>query len=705
MSLVVYCLIMNENSATLGLLNPDQLSQLAEWVKSLKEPPTVRQADSWLTEQLKVDLRLIEVSRLVETAIYQILAADVSPELRRPGHGLPLSYLPRSEQRFPVLFKPDGERGWQAATLTRREVCMLKLMEDITNKPEWWTKIRNPEIAAKWKAEAVELDWASYSQYADFTPAMADACFEELVLKAEIYEKTDLIPVMDYSETVMKSDKLVPSSLWADLKRCAAILENVPDEEKDWHPGSNGQVLDLIHPSLWPLVYGRSRILVSTTLGLKDSMGKCGMGNVIRKPIPAEVGRIGLEDSRPVSALSPRFQWLPCDVLIDEQGNVEIASYVNNLHPVEHAGIYPVLERFIQLSLPAWDVIYRWPTECRFQRLTTLRVDVDCLTPEICEECGDQCLPVNRMLPHFKQAREKEREDNGGDYVDDEWPPYDLSELTEADEDANEEWFVSTHPLKLPEPQVRAAGGNDDTAAYPFSEEKIQTKGFFNNASKVQVIVKMANIYLEPGSDGYPGGSWHIEGQLNEHIVSTALFYYDSDNITESKLAFRTAADAEGLCTSFDYEQGDHLTISRTFGIEVAGSTLQQIGSVLTRPERALFFPNVYQHRVQPFQLADASRPGHRKILALFLVDPAVPIISTANVPPQQRHWWSPDAAIRESGRFPPEVTEMILDSIDFPIGLEEAKQIREELMAERTVLKEGADDELRRVEWSFCEH
>lgn len=37
-------------------------------------------------------------------------------------------------------------------------------------------------------------------------------------------------------------------------------LENVPDSQKDWHPGSDKQVLDLVHPSLYCLVYGVSQI-------------------------------------------------------------------------------------------------------------------------------------------------------------------------------------------------------------------------------------------------------------------------------------------------------------------------------------------------------------------------------------------------------------------------------------------------------------
>lgn len=36
----------------------------------------------------------------------------------------------------------------------------------------------------------------------------------------------------------------------------------------------------------------------------------------------------------------------------------------------------------------------------------------------------------------------------------------------------------------------------------------------------------------------YEGGSWHVEGMKNERIVSTGIYYYDQENITQSKLSF-----------------------------------------------------------------------------------------------------------------------------------------------------------------------
>ena len=43
--------------------------------------------------------------------------------------------------------------------------------------------------------------------------------------------------------------------------------------------------------------------------------------------------------------------------------------------------------------------------------------------------------------------------------------------------------------------------------------------------------------------------------------------------------------------------------------------------------------------QVQPFELADSSKAGHRKILCFFLVDPNNRVPSTLDCPPQQAEW------------------------------------------------------------------
>lgn len=76
----------------------------------------------------------------------------------------------------------------------------------------------------------------------------------------------------------------------------------------DWHPGSDGKVLDLVHPSLYPLVYGRTRILRHSTVKLDDAIQKCGEGEIAQATMAQN--REGLK------SYSKRFQWLPCEVQI-----------------------------------------------------------------------------------------------------------------------------------------------------------------------------------------------------------------------------------------------------------------------------------------------------------------------------------------------------------------------------------------------------
>jgi hypothetical protein len=65
-----------------------------------------------------------------------------------------------------------------------------------------------------------------------------------------------------------------------------------------------------------------------------------------------------------------------------------------------------------------------------------------------------------------------------------------------------------------------------------------------------------------PEKPVYAGGTWHVEGMINEAIVSTGIYYYDEDNITPSKLAFRAAVDGPG------YQQGDDFATRAIYGID-----------------------------------------------------------------------------------------------------------------------------------------
>jgi hypothetical protein len=100
-------------------------------------------------------------------------AQKIDGALRFPGYGLPLSFGIDNKRRQPFLLGLHA-KDWQSRTLTNREVCMLKLEEDITNKHEWWEKVLNPDIVSKWKQEALQMPWASYQHNGEFTSKMED---------------------------------------------------------------------------------------------------------------------------------------------------------------------------------------------------------------------------------------------------------------------------------------------------------------------------------------------------------------------------------------------------------------------------------------------------------------------------------------------------------------------------------------------------
>lgn len=145
---------------------------------------------------------------------------------------------------------------------------------------------------------------------------MADYCIDELKYKAQVLKVTGCISI--YNGDVIKSDTAIAPESQSLLKATVAPLENVPEHQKDWRPGSNGQVLDLVHPSLFPLVCGVSRVLKDDSVGLHDFVARCGGGEVVEKHRECQYGDDGkfsyhylLQQSNPYS---DKFQWIPCDI-------------------------------------------------------------------------------------------------------------------------------------------------------------------------------------------------------------------------------------------------------------------------------------------------------------------------------------------------------------------------------------------------------
>ncbi|KAJ7226606.1 hypothetical protein C8J57DRAFT_1389174 [Mycena rebaudengoi] len=582
--------------------------------------------------------------------------------LCRPGFGLPVNFKPNSGQYKAGLMYPNAVLDWCPDSMTVRERNMLELMNRLTDKTEWERKIFDERIVEKWRTEAVAdppqlTSWTrhTFTNKQGFTTRMFDFCVAELRDKAELYKKSKVVRVLDTAACVVKSDIAISGEFGKEISKAVTeLLEDVPDHLKDWHPGSNQQVLDLVHPSLFPLVYGRTRILPDSTIGVDDCLADPRAGEVVLVP-PASEGEENeyIQLMYPSKLWSTKFQWLPCDVGFSAGGGVKVASYVNNLHPVKHRTLYPLLEQVMSAAVPLWDEVLGF-------------VGSD---PDI---KNYRRMPVDQANYEYdKNVREP------GDGEDD-WTPAQYAE----EMDVNRTLILPDSPAYSEDDKKLSATSHQDHLRRLFETEGLQ------------VIVKLANVMLTPEKPEYPGSSWHVEGQLNERICASAIYYYNSENVTDSYLAFRQKVDTYGPEDNAE-GQDDFGGLEFLFDLTASTSAVQDIGRVKTPAGRLIAFPNVMQHRVTPFALQDRTKPGHRKIIALFLVDPHTRIISTANVPPQRGDWW---ADVREGDRD-------FVEGQDWPIGFEEANELREELMEERRAYAPAVEDAISGDEFNFCEH
>ncbi|MFI8320187.1 DUF4246 domain-containing protein [Streptomyces sp. NPDC085529] len=496
---------------------------------------------------------------------------------------------------FPLPFYA-ARTGSLAPPRTLRELEMMRCSAHLRAKPGWFDKMNDPEIAARWTREAVEQG---------LTEAEVRYVLAELAHYAALRDGRTGVEVSAV-DGVWQSDALVEDELRTRLRDAVRVLEEVPEAERDWHPGSDGQVLDLVHPSLFCLV--------------REVSGA-----------PEEAWR-NPTDTYSKHEFSERFQWLPTDADVSDDGAVSFRSYVNNVHPERHRELAAVLPELCARMLPLWENVL---TDLRHPRPPRIEVD-----------------------PYEWYDSEPAHPDRSA-YDDDEA----YREACRAWETAQDDWWENRTPTIPDAPDFTPP-------EVPGAADRVDLRG-----RSLQVIVKLATIHLTPDKPEYAGGSWHVEGMLNERIVSTGLYYWDSENITESRLGFRAGIDEP------EYEQSDHTGMREVYGLENEGALNQVLGSAATPAGRCLAFPNVLQHRVDSFRLADPGRPGHRKILAFFLVDPERPIVSTSDVPPQQP--WA-------------DTSTMTLD---------QARKYREELMQERKFFVDEHNEQLYEREFSLCEH
>jgi len=182
----------------------------------------------------------------------------------------------------------------------------------------------------------------------------------------------------------------------------------------------------------------------------------------------------------------------------------------------------------------------------------------------------------------------------------------------------------------------------------------------------LQIVPKVVEMTIPPG--GTYQGVWHYEAMSHENIVATILYVARLDEGLQGDGLDMQRAYTE--CEAHDMKDDMSQFTHEEYKEELIAAVVPL--GVTPLPEGTLLvFPNSHAHRVLPITNTTA-KPLKRRLVAGFVVNPAVKLPSTATCPNY--------STLR---------------------SLPEAKQHREQLMKERRVQKQS----MNQREVDLCEH
>lgn len=281
---------------------------------------------------------------------------------------------------------------------------------------------------------------------------------------------------------VFETTDLIDPDLKQEFKQAFdQLLGSIPSGKRDYHPGTDEKVLNLIHPSLYPFVQDRTPMFpFSKELKIEakeDSDVYSSFKNSVKTRNQAKISN-ALDPE--VSILPDfqsygskklekvKFQWIPTDFHVSSSDrSVNFLGYINNLHPQPEKAsgkLYGVLEKVLSKFIPLFESVLSE-------------------------------FPVNPTMKHeawswgFDPPR----------------PEYEDQEEDGAFEQRTEQW---ENEAKFLPPKVEA-----------FVAPEV--KRFDLGGKNLQVIVKIASVELTPEKPEFEGGRWHVEGEWQRRQKST----------------------------------------------------------------------------------------------------------------------------------------------------------------------------------------
>ncbi|KAH8813879.1 hypothetical protein DL96DRAFT_1821099 [Flagelloscypha sp. PMI_526] len=183
--------------------------------------------------------------------------------------------------------------------------------------------IKNDEFMGQWRQKALE-NQENEPMQAKLTEKMIDYTVRELHSYANLVDSTSGI-------THACDDAVFWFKSIANILGQVRQLEDIPEEAKERCSDSRDHVLDLVDPSLYPIVYGKSYIRED------------GKTKIIESP------------SETNAFTSPNFCWIPSDFAIAKDGTAKLISpHINNIHP-SNTSIMNTIEKLVTVFVPMWE--------------------------------------------------------------------------------------------------------------------------------------------------------------------------------------------------------------------------------------------------------------------------------------------------------------------------------------------------------------
>ncbi|KAJ2234167.1 hypothetical protein IWW45_003620 [Coemansia sp. RSA 485] len=524
------------------------------------------------------------------------------------------------------------EVSWKTTT----EMKMIRASAEIRGSPEWEDALDNKTIREQWVAEMKDKRKLTDKQaayvvaelfYYAKLQAAARSCGSDAKLSGvnmlwytDIPESSDLaqefnaslskmlktMPKAHYYRPVigkrrLLSEQIVDPSLYSLLYKSTHILPK---------PMSSPQEA-LCFPS-YGTVPGSIEGWRQAVCDLNASMAKKDKGKDSEQSATAAACFVPYNEKYLELTDPTARHWLPTDIYVNQDGSVDFKSYINNIHPEEHADMYVPISKIISKAIP---LLEQALTDWEHPR--DLRIPYD----------FDTCLEFPTEHPATLEGK--------------------FNLYSEEYYQAVDEW-KDTIIDTTPDPEE-------------FVEPERPMVPYSLRNKNLQVVVEITDK-----------GRTYLSDTASENIIATAEYYYDSKGEKPLTIEFEEAIKTDLYSIGDGY---DLLAYDTLYGFSTGDkgdNHVQLAGYINVKQGRLICYPNVYEQGNDFHRCSDLKRltiyfvdPSVR-IVSTAIVSPQQKDWWTKTV----------SSVPSRVSMLPSEVQEMVFKHVDSPMSFEKACEV-----------------------------